>query len=84
MISYNNSRDFVPHTGRKYWKVRCMVDGQAKKVTLGEYPYVSLKEARRKRDDVRGMAITGQEPQKPRVGRRMWWSVRWPTPSEVR
>ena len=32
-------------TGRKYWKVRYMVDGNATKVTLGEYPYISLKEA---------------------------------------
>ncbi|MDR2523354.1 MAG: integrase arm-type DNA-binding domain-containing protein, partial [Synergistaceae bacterium] len=55
----------VNPTGRKYWKVRYMADGQAKKVTLGEYPYISLKEARRRRDDVRGMAVTGQEPQKP-------------------
>ncbi|MDR2529196.1 MAG: site-specific integrase [Synergistaceae bacterium] len=41
----------VNPTGRKYWKMRYMVDGQAKKVTLGEYPYVSLKEAQQKRDE---------------------------------
>ena len=55
----------VNPTGRKYWKVRYMVDGHAKKITLGEYPYVSLKEARQKRDEVRGMPVTGEEPQKP-------------------
>jgi hypothetical protein len=47
-------------TGRKYWKVRYMVVGQAKKVTLGEYPYITLKDARKKRDEVRGMIVTGE------------------------
>jgi integrase len=52
-------------TGRKYWKVRYMVDGSAKKVTLGEYPYITLKEARQKRDEVRGMIAAGEGPQSP-------------------
>jgi integrase len=52
-------------TGRKYWKVRYMVDGNAKKVTLGEYPYITLKDARQKRDEVRGQIVTGEAPQKP-------------------
>ena len=54
----------VNPTGRKYWKVRFMVDGQAKKVTLGEYPHITLKDARQKRDEVRGVIVTGEEQPK--------------------
>ena len=52
----------VNPTGRKYWKVRYMVSGKAHKVSLGEYPYVGLREARRKRDDIRGYVVTGTRP----------------------
>ena len=55
----------VNPTGRKYWKVRYMVEGQAKKVTLGEYPYITLKAARQKRDEVRGVIVTGEEQPPP-------------------
>ena len=55
----------VNPTGRKYWKVRYMLDGKAIKITLGEYPHVSLKEARQKRDDVKGLVVTGEEPPAP-------------------
>jgi integrase len=55
----------VNTTGRKYWKVRYMVDGKARKVSLGEYPEVGLKDARQKRDGIRGMVVTGEEPQSP-------------------
>jgi hypothetical protein len=55
----------VNPTGRKYWKVRYMVDGKAKKVSLGEYPYIGLRDARQKRDEVRGQVVTGEEPSKP-------------------
>jgi integrase len=55
----------VRPNGRKVWKSRYMVNGQAKKVTLGEYPYISLREARQKRDDVKGVIVTGIEPPKP-------------------
>ena len=55
----------VNPTGRKYWKVRYMVDGKARKITLGEYPYITLKDARQKRDEVRGVVITGEEPPAP-------------------
>jgi integrase len=54
----------VNPTGRKYWKVRYMVDGRAKKISLGEYPYVGLRDARQKRDDIRGQVVTGEGAQK--------------------
>jgi integrase len=52
-------------TGRKYWRVRYMVEGKAHVASVGEYPYITLKDARQKRDDVRGVIITGIEPSKP-------------------
>ena len=54
----------VNPTGTKFWKVRYMVDGKSKKVSLGEYPYITLREARLKRDEVKGIVIAGEEPQK--------------------
>jgi hypothetical protein len=55
----------VNPTGRKYWKVRYMVDGKARKVSMGEYPYIGLKEARQKRDELRGHVVTGKGPPNP-------------------
>jgi integrase len=55
----------VNPTGRKYWKVRYMVDGKAHKVSLGEYPYIGLRDARQKRDEARGIIVTGEEPRSP-------------------
>lgn len=51
----------VAPTGRKFWKVRYMIGGQARKVSLGEYPYISLREARQKRDEMRGRVARGEE-----------------------
>ena len=55
----------VNPTGRKFWKVRYMVAGQAKKVSLGEYPYVGLREARSRRDELRGCIASGDASQSP-------------------
>lgn len=37
--------------GHKFWKMRYKIDGREKKQSFGEYPYVSLKEARARRDE---------------------------------
>ena len=43
-----------------------MVGGKAQKVSLGEYPYIGLKEARQKRDEIERKISVGQplEPDK--------------------
>ena len=39
--------------GRKYWRLRYWLDGKEKSLSLGVYPDVGLKQARRRRDDER-------------------------------
>lgn len=57
----------VAPTGRKFWKLRYMVDGQARKASLGEYPYISLRDARQKRDEMRGRIAQSGTPEESPV-----------------
>ena len=46
----------------KYWKLKYRHAGKEKKLALGVYPDVSLKEARAKRDDARRLIAEGYDP----------------------
>lgn len=46
----------------KYWKLKYRHAGKEKKLALGVYPDVSLKEARAKRDEARRMIAEGYDP----------------------
>ena len=46
----------------KYWKLKYRYAGKEKKLALGVYPDVSLKEARAKRDEARRMIAEGYDP----------------------
>lgn len=48
--------------GRKVWEIRYTVDGKPKKTTGGSYPAVSLKDARTKRDELKGKVSKGIDP----------------------
>lgn len=48
--------------GNKYWRLRYRVSGKAKLLSLGVYPEVSLKDARKKTDELREMIANGQDP----------------------
>lgn len=48
--------------GRKVWEIRYTVDGKQKKTTGGAYPTVSLKDARAKRDELKGKVSKGIDP----------------------
>ena len=55
-------------TGGKLWRFKYRFAGREKKLGLGRYPDVSLKEARRRRDDARQKLANGLDPrQAPRV-----------------
>ena len=41
----------VMPTGAKSWRFRYQFKGKTEKITLGQYPLLSLKEARTKRDE---------------------------------
>jgi len=50
-------------TGGKAWQLRYQFNGKRRVMRLGEYPGVSLKEARAKADDARKLLDSGTDPQ---------------------
>jgi integrase len=52
----------VTTTGSKLWRFKYRIDGKEKKLALGAYPAVGLKEARAKRDEARKAAQAGSDP----------------------
>lgn len=53
---------FVTPTGARLWRLKYRIGGREKLLALGSYPQVSLKEARKKRDDARQMLSEGVDP----------------------
>jgi len=52
----------VTASGSKLWRLKYRVDGKEKKLALGSYPEVGLKEARARRDAARQSAQVGIDP----------------------
>jgi integrase len=52
----------IAPTGAKYWRLKYRYAGKEKRLALGVYPEVGLKEARRKRDEARKRLVDGQDP----------------------
>lgn len=52
----------VSPSGSYLWRVKLRFHGIEKKMALGRYPDVSLKEARKKRDEAREQLSGGQDP----------------------
>jgi integrase len=61
------SLDILP-SGKKSWLYRYRINGAYGRVTLGRYPDLSLKAARRKRDELAGMVATGDDPARRKRG----------------
>ena len=53
---------YVSHTGGRYWRFRYQWQGRGKILGLGEYPALSLEEARAARDAARALVKTGRDP----------------------
>lgn len=53
---------FTSPTGKKSWKVLYTFEGKKGTITLGEYPILSIKEARFKRDEIKQMLFNGITP----------------------
>lgn len=51
---------FVTPEGEKVWRVAYRLDGKQQTASLGEYPLISLAEARNKRDDRRARLANGE------------------------
>lgn len=48
--------------GSKYWRMKYRYAGKEKRIALGVYPEITLKEARKKRDDARALLAEGTDP----------------------
>jgi hypothetical protein len=56
----------VPASGSKLWRLDYRFQGKRKTLTLGKYPFTSLAEARRARDDARLLLEQGVDPSQKR------------------
>ena len=56
--------------GGKYWRLRYWVEGKEKKVSLGTYPSVTLREARERRDALHKSRAEGVDPAEVMRGKR--------------
>jgi hypothetical protein len=52
----------VSPTGGLWWRLKYRIHGREKRLSLGTYPEVSLKEVRTKRDDTRKLLSLGVDP----------------------
>ncbi|MDP3675980.1 MAG: integrase arm-type DNA-binding domain-containing protein [Novosphingobium sp.] len=52
----------VQPSGGKLWRMKYRFAGKEQKLSLGRYPDVSLKEARKRRDEARIMIASGTDP----------------------
>src|SRR4029077_11239872 len=52
----------VSPTGNKWWRLKYRFNGKEKRLALGVFPRVTLKEARAGRDDARRMLDKGNDP----------------------
>ncbi|MDR1647524.1 MAG: integrase arm-type DNA-binding domain-containing protein, partial [Zoogloeaceae bacterium] len=56
----------VSPAGGKLWRMKCYFRGKEKRLSLGRYPGIGLREARERRDEARKMLAGGNEPLSPR------------------
>lgn len=54
---------FVSKVGGKYWRLAYRYDGKQKVYSLGEYPHVSLADARKRRYETKELIDRGIDPQ---------------------
>lgn len=52
----------VPPKGNIRWRLKYTINGKEKRISLGTYPEVGLREAREKRDELRKMVANGIDP----------------------
>lgn len=61
----------VPMKGNKRWRYKFYFEGKEKRLSLGTYPKISLKDARRKRDQMRLMLDDGIDPSYERKSQKL-------------
>lgn len=60
----------VMPTGSKYWRMKYRFEGKEKRLALGVYPDVGLKDAREKRDAARKLLANGVDPSENRKAQK--------------
>ncbi len=61
----------VYSNGRRGWRFRYRYGGREKLISLGTYPEISLKKARKRRDDARELVADGIDPSAKRQAERL-------------
>ncbi|HKB59530.1 MAG TPA: integrase arm-type DNA-binding domain-containing protein [Gallionellaceae bacterium] len=56
----------VAPSGGKWWRLKYRIDGKEKRLSLGVYPDISLKDARERRDEARKLIANGVDPSENR------------------
>jgi len=57
--------------GSKLWRWRYQLNGKEQMLSLGKYPFVSLEQARIKRDQARKLLLEGKSPSKERKAEKI-------------
>lgn len=60
----------ISPTGGKWWRLKYRFDGKEKRLSLGVYPDVSLKDARDRRDAARKLLASGIDPSENRKAQK--------------
>jgi hypothetical protein len=60
----------VAPSGGKWWRLKYRFDGKEKRLSLGVYPDVTLKDARERRDQARKLLANGTDPSENRKAMR--------------
>ena len=56
----------ISPAGRKWWRLKYRIAGKEKRISLGVYPAVSLKDARERRNEARKLLTNGVDPSEHR------------------
>ena len=60
----------ISPAGGKWWRLKYCIDGKEERLSLGTFPDVSLKMARKRRDDARELLADGVDPSAHRGAER--------------
>lgn len=60
----------ISPAGGKWWRLKYRIDGKEKRLSLGVYPEVSLKDARDRRDEARKLLANGVDPSENRKAKK--------------